>query len=769
MSAPLASLFHGDINIEVGADTAAFGYGDINIARRGVINGTENSTSSANGSLIVAGGVGIAQDTFLGQSLNVPSGSSNLTTTHIGTNAGAFTVTGGNALTVSVGAASSITSTGGNLSIVSLNNSTLVQGGLNSLNAISLQATDAAGGVNVQSGAAGQLALTAGSGGIQGVTSSGSLALTANNNSGTISVNSSAGNQNLTLNLSGSTDSQLLLQSSGTNATVSAIKVNTTNTSGNIVVSNSGGTGSGSITNLSGSGGYTVTTNTGGSINLTSQGAGSSIVSNSASAGQNLTVSQSGATDSKLILQSAGTNSTSAILIQTTNTGGSISILEPTGSSGKVTLASGSGGLTASTQQGGQVNVTATGAISNYINSTSGAGQDLNIQVQGATDSKLVLSSSGTSNQAVKILATGSTGGIFASAAGSIQINSSDASNGINIGTLTSVPLKLGTNTSTTTIFGNLDVRGTTTTIESTVVQIGDNIIEVNNAPAGSGNSGVAHNRYQSANNTGAGDVVTDTPESTGTAQAGSTSTITLKAGDTQADDYYAGYWLKITSGTGNNQVRRIKSFNSTTKVATIYTTADQTGVLANPSPAQGLDFGTSPDATSVYALYPCQWIISMWNESAKEYSIVCSPNVHPGSTPTIAHYVDMHIGNLNASTLTVGTINGSVADALSYVTLTDNSTAPVTITGFTNNYGLYLVMVRPTTATDTRCSAIFTIGRLSSVADKGSVVRLIAVKGPSNENIDMQWNANSKPQLFYRPAPGVGGTTQYTVKIVGI
>ena len=40
--------------------------------------------------------------------------------------------------------------------------------------------------------------------------------------------------------------------------------------------------------------------------------------------------------------------------------------------------------------------------------------------------------------------------------------------------------------------------------------------------------------------------------------------------------------------------------YTSLTKVATIYTTADQTGVLNNPTPIEGLDWTTEPDNTSV-------------------------------------------------------------------------------------------------------------------------------------------------------------------------
>lgn len=78
-----------------------------------------------------------------------------------------------------------------------------------------------------------------------------------------------------------------------------------------------------------------------------------------------------------------------------------------------------------------------------------------------------------------------------------------------------------------------------------------------------------------------AGQVATDT------AQAGSATTITLAAGDTQADDYYNGMTIKITAGTGSGQEAVITDYVNATKVAT---------VASWP--------GATPDATSVYTIH---------------------------------------------------------------------------------------------------------------------------------------------------------------------
>lgn len=70
-----------------------------------------------------------------------------------------------------------------------------------------------------------------------------------------------------------------------------------------------------------------------------------------------------------------------------------------------------------------------------------------------------------------------------------------------------------------------------------------------------------------------------------GTAQAGSTSTITLKSATSfGSDDQCNGMFIEITGGTGSGQTRSIADYNATSKIATV-----------EPS------FDTAPDATSQY------------------------------------------------------------------------------------------------------------------------------------------------------------------------
>ena len=77
----------------------------------------------------------------------------------------------------------------------------------------------------------------------------------------------------------------------------------------------------------------------------------------------------------------------------------------------------------------------------------------------------------------------------------------------------------------------------------------------------------------------------------TGTAQAGTTTTITLKAASVGAStNFYNGMGIRIVAGTGSGQTREVSAYVTATKVATVSTA-----------------FSTAPDATSQYELYPLQ------------------------------------------------------------------------------------------------------------------------------------------------------------------
>jgi hypothetical protein len=73
-----------------------------------------------------------------------------------------------------------------------------------------------------------------------------------------------------------------------------------------------------------------------------------------------------------------------------------------------------------------------------------------------------------------------------------------------------------------------------------------------------------------------------------GLAQAGSNLTITLNSLASPDDDAYVGQNVFIRSGTGEDQVRTVTSYNGTTKVATTHH-----------------EWSTNPDSTSGYVMLP--------------------------------------------------------------------------------------------------------------------------------------------------------------------
>lgn len=81
-----------------------------------------------------------------------------------------------------------------------------------------------------------------------------------------------------------------------------------------------------------------------------------------------------------------------------------------------------------------------------------------------------------------------------------------------------------------------------------------------------------------------------------GTAQSATASTVVLDAGASAVDNFYAGDFVYIASGTGAGQVRQIISYTGSSKSAVVYS--------AGP-PAQGSQWATNPDNTSVFQIVP--------------------------------------------------------------------------------------------------------------------------------------------------------------------
>lgn len=171
----------------------------------------------------------------------------------------------------------------------------------------------------------------------------------------------------------------------------------------------------------------------------------------------------------------------------------------------------------------------------------------------------------------------GLTTSVSISANGNTTINSTTSSSNVSTGSLVvSGGVGIGQNLNVlgnTIIQGDLTVSGSTTTIDSVNATVKDNIYVLNSGPSGTRDSGFIIQRYQIDNNTGSGDVVNDTRyiQNTLPDQTGMASTqIKLGPSAIGSDNYYVGWWIKISSGFTTNQVRKITAYTGSTRIATV-------------------------------------------------------------------------------------------------------------------------------------------------------------------------------------------------------
>lgn len=822
MSTVKATIFQGDVTLETpdslsGIDN--FGWGDLTIGRNITSLGTTESNNLTTGSVVIYGGTSIKKNLRIGTTLDV-AGTSRLNELFVDTTLGATNVTGSNGVLISVGAASNFISTGGSLTLSSETNTVALLGGANTRGAVQISATNLDGGIAMFAGTSGsgRIEMFSGLGGIY-LDSRANFNLLGRYAPSDITLLTNSDSQDLTIGLSGVTNSSLILQAQGTSST-NAMIYRTTNPIGGMTFTNVT-SGSGSINFFTGAGGMNIKTNpnartsistgslgfylnteTGGAFSTTVHSAESNITNITTNDNQNIVLSLQNKTASGILIKSEGIGDNS-IVLETLSTTGNILLTNATGgsTSSKIGILTGSGGLqifngtsggtnittgangfNVTTYTTGQINLSCYGATSSFLNKTTTNGQDMTIGIENATDSKLILKGEGTDPLgAISIVST--SGGTTLSANGiiSMQTENTSATGGVRIATDTlNVPINIGHPSSLTTINGNaivtgdLTVSGTTTTINTETMTVEDNIVVVNSAPAGLSDGGLAVKRYQTfvdyypTEGNGGEIVAAPTPKESGTAAGGSTTTITLSLSSSNITDYYSDWWIKLTDGLGAGQIRKIKSYDPITKIATIYSGADE---IANPQiPPTGKDFTQAPSNDTVYNLYSCSYAMALWKESSKEWSFMCSPKDN-GDQIDVSGYSNVHMGNLVVNgNVQTSTINGMQADILTTVTLNDYDSNAAEI-NVPLNYGIYILMIRPATNT-TRPYAIFMVGRTDDSSYAGTSVRIVSVRGTDNRNsqLDVSWSANGKPMVYYRPHPNESGlTTIYNVKITTI
>lgn len=187
-----------------------------------------------------------------------------------------------------------------------------------------------------------------------------------------------------------------------------------------------------------------------------------------------------------------------------------------------------------------------------------------------------------------------------------------------------------------TVINGNLSIMGTTNTIFSTNTLLSDNILVINSGPAGSSDGGILIQRYQTANNTGSGDVVNDLSDQQETHilpnQSGMTTTqLKLPITASSIDNYYTGWWIKVTSGFSVNQVRKVTGYVGLTRILTIET------IWNTQNPSLG----------DTIQIYNRPYVGLFWNELIDTFQLGTTTNDPGTGTVTLTEFASLSLSNL--------------------------------------------------------------------------------------------------------------------------
>ena len=325
--------------------------------------------------------------------------------------------------------------------------------------------------------------------------------------------------------------------------------------------------------------------------------------------------------------------------------------------------------LTGTLATASQPNITSVGTLTSLA---------LSGEISGATT---ISNSSTITNTDTTSSSSNSTGAVKLSGGVGIS-NTTDATSSTNGGTFTTaggaaIAKKLYVG-SDLTVGGNLTISGTTTTINSTTTTINDNTLLLNSGPSGTGfDAGVLTQRYQIDNSAGTGDVVGDTAKESYAISSGTTSTITLPGSASSTNDYYNNWWVKITSGTLINNVRKITAYNGTTKVATLSTV-----------------LGSAPSANDNVNLYNKSYTSLLWNEGSKKFVSAFTSN--DTSTPgalTIIDFADFTAKNITGTLETAAQPNitsvGTLTSLTSSGAISTSGNISTTGTGTITSAGL--------------------------------------------------------------------------------
>lgn len=171
-----------------------------------------------------------------------------------------------------------------------------------------------------------------------------------------------------------------------------------------------------------------------------------------------------------------------------------------------------------------------------------------------------------------------------------------------------------------------------------------------NTETVSSRNLGIAFERYQSSNDSGTGEIVTDSYvffDSIPNQITANSSQIKFSNLTNSANNYYNGWWIKVASGSNTGQVRQIVSYNGAQRVASI----DSPWTGGNPSNGDTIYF------------YNAHCVSFYYDNSLKKFNLVYNTRDNSTKEITSYDYVDMNLKGLTLSSTNASTnaSNGSI------------------------------------------------------------------------------------------------------------
>lgn len=179
-------------------------------------------------------------------------------------------------------------------------------------------------------------------------------------------------------------------------------------------------------------------------------------------------------------------------------------------------------------------------------------------------------------------------------------------------------------------IGGNLTVYGTQTQIISQTVNVYDNLIVINSSPITNRDAGILFQRYQIENDTGLGSIINDIPILSSDISSSTNSTAVLNSVANSLDDYYTNCFIKITSGLGINQVRKITGYIGLSRTITINT-----------------PWTTQPVNGTTFNIYNKVYASQYYKESSNNFTLAYTTSDPNSSNIIINDWIGMDLGSI--------------------------------------------------------------------------------------------------------------------------